>query len=77
MYESTFIYQLADFAYVECEGCGQEQSLPVPDHGHVCLICGHDVARSHPRSDEYKQALLRGYAERVMQIPHLGDGIAA
>ncbi len=76
-YESAFVFSAADFVYVECERCGQEQSLPIPDKGYRCVICGHDVARTSPLHDSHRRALLEGYAERVARIPHLGDGIAA
>lgn len=52
---------LADFAYLECERCGQEQL----DAALPCLRCGHDIARTHALHTEFKaeaEALLAAAA---------------
>jgi ribosomal protein S27E len=40
-----------DFAYVECEKCGQEQL----DGLEKCIVCGHEIARTSPLNDEVQR----------------------
>lgn len=54
---------LADFAYVECEECGQEQLEAHDERG--CVVCGHTLARTHALHADLKreaEALLRAAA---------------
>lgn len=44
---------LADFAYVACEACGQEQLEAHDERG--CVVCGHEIARTHALHGELKR----------------------
>lgn len=50
----TPFHALADFAYVVCEDCGQEQS-----DRDVCMMCGGEIATTHPLHDEFRAELDR------------------